>query len=114
MHHVSRTFDDLQQAARNAVPQLLGPSLEHDLVAVTRDDDHRQGQLLVALAQRDRARDHEGASIEVARICEGRSAMAGEYSAWNRAGTRAGENIAHFSSGICSQPSNGEMVQRSK
>ena len=49
-------------------------------------------------------------STEVARICEGRSAIAGEYSASNHAGTRAGENIAHLSSGICSQPSNGETV----
>ena len=51
-------------------------------------------------------------SCEDARIWEGRSAIASEYSARNRAGIGAGENMARFSRGIVSLPSSGETVWR--
>ena len=49
-------------------------------------------------------------STQVARIWDGRSAMAVEYSARNRAVTGAGANMARLVSGMVSQPKSGEMV----
>src|SRR5690348_13042239 len=40
--HVPGAVDELQHAARNVIAQLLGPALEHDLIAVTCDDNHWQ------------------------------------------------------------------------
>jgi hypothetical protein len=49
-------------------------------------------------------------STTVALICQGRSAIAEEYSAWKRSVMEAGANIRRLVSGMVSQPNSGEIV----
>jgi hypothetical protein len=49
-------------------------------------------------------------STHVARICDGRKAIAVEYSARNLPATGAGANITRLVTDIVSQPKTGEMV----
>lgn len=61
MDHVPSAVHNLQHAARDIVPHLLGPAAEDDPVALARDDDYWQGQILVLRAQRERAWNHQAA-----------------------------------------------------